>query len=169
MRILGVDPGTVRTGYGVIDEINGSLGFLESGVIRTSPTHSIPRRLKRIYSGLQGVIEQYRPDVISIENIFLAHNPRSALKLGHARGVAILAAVNRDLDVYEYTPAEVKKTIVGFGRADKSQVQQMVKRLLSLSDSPLSLDASDALALAICHSHSRTMVQRLSSGKGVQR
>ncbi len=165
MLILGVDPGTVDTGFGIINEENGSLGFLDCGVIRTSSTQPIPHRLKRIYEGLQDVIKQYRPDVISIENIFIARNVRSALKLGHARGVAILAAVNNNLDVFEYTPAEVKKTVVGSGRADKEQVQWMVKRLLSLSELPRSHDASDALALAICHSHCRRMDQRLGRKK----
>lgn len=162
MRILGVDPGTVHTGFGMIDEVSGSLDFLDCGVIRTSPAQPIPYRLKQIYSGLQRVIEQHSPDVISIEDIFIARNVRSALKLGHARGVAILAAINHDLEVFEYTPTEVKKSIVGYGRAGKDQIQQMVKHLLSLSNPPKQHDASDALALAICHSHSRKMRQRVS-------
>ncbi len=163
MRILGVDPGSVQTGFGIIHEDQSSLNYLACGVIRTSSSASIPSRLKRIYSELKIVMERYRPDVVSIENIFVARNVRSALKLGHARGVAILAAVNKDLEVVEYTPAEVKKTLAGSGRAEKSQVQHMVKALLSLSELPEPYDASDALALAICHSHSREMKGKMKA------
>ena len=165
MRILGIDPGLVQTGFGIIDEKDGSMVFLDCGVIRTSSSLPIPYRLKRIYSGLKHIIETQRPDVVSLENIFIARNVNSALKLGHARGAAILAAVNYDLEVFDYTPAEVKKAIAGFGRADKEQVQQMVKRLLSLSDLPNPHDASDALAIAICHSQSRKMHQKLKAGR----
>ena len=163
MRILGVDPGTVQTGYGVIQEVNGSLEFLECGVVRTSSSQPIPQRLKVIYKGLYRVIEMHRPDVISIENIFIAQNVRSALKLGHARGAAILAAVNSNLEVFEYTPTEVKKAIAGFGRAGKEQVQHMVKQLLTLREIPEPHDASDALAMAICHSHCRKLKSRLKN------
>ncbi len=163
MRILGVDPGSVQTGFGVIHEEQASLSYLASGVIRTSPASSIPSRLKRIYGELKIVMECYRPDVVSIENIFVARNVRSALKLGHARGVAILAAVNNGLEVVEYTPAEVKKTLAGSGRAEKSQVQHMVRALLALSELPEPYDASDALALAICHSHSREMKRMMKA------
>jgi len=163
VRILGVDPGSVQTGFGIIHEDQSSLNYLACGVIRTSSAAPIPSRLKRIYSELKIVMERYRPDVVSIENIFVARNVRSALKLGHARGVAILAAVNKDLEVVEYTPAEVKKTLAGSGRAEKSQVQHMVKALLSLSELPEPYDASDALALAICHSHSREMKGKMKA------
>ncbi|NOY53661.1 MAG: crossover junction endodeoxyribonuclease RuvC [Deltaproteobacteria bacterium] len=154
---MGVDPGSVRTGFGIIHEEQTSLHYLACGVVRTSSSSPISSRLKRIYSELKIVMERYRPDVVSIENIFVARNVQSALKLGHARGVAILAAVNQGLEVVEYTPAEVKKTLAGSGRAEKSQVQHMVKALLSLAELPEPYDASDALALAICHSHSREM------------
>lgn len=164
MRILGIDPGSVQTGFGIIDEKDGSMVFLDCGVIHTASSFPIPYRLKRIYSGLKRVIESHRPDVVSLENIFIARNINSALKLGHARGAAILAAVNCDLDVFEYTPAEVKKAIAGFGRADKQQVQKMVKSLLALPELPNPHDASDALAVAICHSQSRIMRQMLKAG-----
>jgi len=163
VRILGVDPGSVQTGFGIIDEEQTSLHYLACGVIRTSSKAPIPSRLKRIYSELKIVMNRYRPDVVSIEDIFVARNVRSALKLGHARGVAILAAVNSDLEVVEYTPAEVKKTLAGSGRAEKSQVQHMVKALLSLVELPEPYDASDALALAICHSHSREMKLKMKA------
>lgn len=163
MRILGIDPGSVQTGFGIIHEERTSLIYIDCGVIRTSSAAPIPARLKRIYHELKIVMERYRPDVVSIENIFVARNVRSALKLGHARGVAILAAVNSGLDVAEYTPAEVKKTLAGSGRAEKSQVQHMVKALLALSELPEPYDASDALALAICHSHSREMKLKMKA------
>ena len=117
--------------------------------------------MKKIYGGLREVIEKFGPHVMALENIFIARNVNSALKLGHARGVAILAAVNSDLDIFEYTPAEVKKAVAGNGRAGKEQVQEMVRLLLSQSRLPDSQDASDALALAICHSQYRVMRERL--------
>ncbi len=153
MRILGIDPGTIQTGFGMLMEEEGTLHHLGSGVIRTSSRAPIAHRLKKIYSELDRAIVRYRPDEISLENIFVAHNVRSALKLGHARGVAILAAVNRGLEVFEYTPAEVKKALTGSGRAEKEQVRYMVQMLLGLKELPGPCDVSDALALAICHSH----------------
>jgi crossover junction endodeoxyribonuclease RuvC len=161
VRILGIDPGTVKTGFGMIREERDSLHFLDCGVIHTSSKSAIAHRLKTIYSGLRNVIERYRPEVISLENIFVARNVNSALKLGHARGVAILAAVNQDLEVFEYTPAEVKKAVAGYGNAGKEQIQHMVRILLGSPEIPESYDASDALALAICHSQNRQMGQRL--------
>ncbi|MDX1765215.1 MAG: crossover junction endodeoxyribonuclease RuvC [bacterium] len=161
MQILGIDPGTVKTGFGMIRAEDGKLHYVDCGVIRTSAKSPIAHRLKAIYGGLKGVIERFSPHVIAVENIFIARNVNSALKLGHARGVAILAAVNSDLEVFEYTPAEVKKAVAGNGRAGKEQVQEMVRLLLSASRLPHSQDASDALALAICHSQYRTMRERL--------
>ncbi len=164
MRILGIDPGTRQTGFGIIQEQGSTLRFVDCGVIRTSPEGSLSRRLHQIYHELKRVIERHRPDTLSLENIFVARNVRSALKLGHARGASILAAVNHDVEVFEYSPAEVKKSIAGSGRADKRQVQQMVQRLLALPELPAPEDASDALALAICHSFCRVMQARLAAG-----
>ncbi|OIP64543.1 MAG: crossover junction endodeoxyribonuclease RuvC [Nitrospirae bacterium CG_4_9_14_3_um_filter_53_35] len=163
MRILGIDPGSVQTGFGIIEEKDGALVFLDCGVIRTSGTLPISYRLKRLYHGLNRIIESKRPDVVSLENIFIARNVSSAFKLGHARGAAILAAVNYGLEVFDYTPAEVKKAVAGFGRADKEQVQKMVKSLLALPYLPDPYDASDALAIAICHSQSRMMRRNLKA------
>ena len=162
MRILGVDPGTVRTGYGMIQEEGGALDHLECGVIRTEAAASLAERLGSIYRGLETVIRRHRPDAVSVESIFIARNVRSALWLGHARGAVLLAAVHHDLPVFEYSPAEVKKALTGSGRADKEQVQDMVRRLLALGGPRVAADASDALALAICHSHFREMQARLA-------
>ncbi len=162
MRILGIDPGTQQTGFGIIQEEGSNLRFVDCGVIRTSPKGPLSRRLHEIYHELRAVIERHRPDTLSLENIFVASNVRSALKLGHARGASILAAVNHQVEVFEYSPAEVKKSVAGSGRADKEQVQHMVQRLLALPEPPAPMDASDALALAICHSFCRVMRAQLA-------
>lgn len=161
MQILGIDPGTVNTGFGMIRADEGQLHYVGCGVISTSPKSPIAQRLKIIYDGLKEVIHKFGPHVMAVENIFIARNVNSALKLGHARGVAILAAVNSELDVFEYTPAEVKKAVAGNGRAGKEQIKEMVRLLLSQARLPDSHDASDALALAICHSQYREMRERL--------
>ncbi|ABR75152.1 crossover junction endodeoxyribonuclease RuvC [Actinobacillus succinogenes 130Z] len=149
--ILGIDPGSRVTGYGVIRQTGRTLEYLGSGVIRTQ-ADDLPTRLKRIYAGVTEIITQFQPDMFAIEEVFLAKNPNSALKLGQARGTAIVAAVNRDLPVFEYAARLVKQTVVGIGSADKSQVQDMVARILKLSDKPQA-DAADALAIAITHAH----------------
>lgn len=150
--ILGIDPGSRVTGYGVIRQMGRKLEYLGSGVIRTQ-VDDLPSRLKRIYAGVSEVIMQFRPDMFAIEEVFLAKNANSALKLGQARGTAIVAAVNNDLPVFEYAARLVKQTVVGTGAADKTQVQDMVTRILALSDKPQA-DAADALAIAITHAHS---------------
>lgn len=151
-RILGVDPGSRTTGYGIIDKIGPNLGFVTCGTIRTDSKQEMGDRLLLIYDGLRGVIEQYEPDVAAVEDVFLSQNPQSALKLGHARGVAVLAAMKSGLVVYDYLPRKVKQAVAGYGQADKQQVQHMVRALLELSSSP-SNDAADALAVAICHAN----------------
>ncbi len=154
MRIFGIDPGTDRTGYGCV-EVQGSRHHLVmSGAISSTPLASFPEKLLRIHKELVALLAECRPDSVAIENLFHASNARSALKLGHARGVALLAAVEAGLPISEYTPAEVKRAVVGYGRAEKHQVQQMVKLLLGLAVLPTPHDAADALAVAICHSHS---------------
>ncbi|MEM7219216.1 MAG: crossover junction endodeoxyribonuclease RuvC [Pseudomonadota bacterium] len=149
-RILGIDPGSVVSGYGIIEQ-SGSRApvYVTSGCIR-SPRGEMPARLGVIYAGVREVIRAYRPDAVSIERVFLARNPQSALKLGQARGVAIAAAVADDLPIAEYAPREVKLAITGTGGAAKDQVQYMVRVLLGLDGTPAE-DAADALALAICH------------------
>ena len=150
--ILGIDPGSRVTGYGVIRQVGQHLEYLGSGAIRTS-ADDMPTRLKRIYAGITEIITQFQPDMFAIEQVFMAKNPDSALKLGQARGTAIVAAVNHDLPVFEYAARLVKQTVVGIGSADKVQVQEMVARILQLSAKPQA-DAADALAIAITHAHS---------------
>ena len=154
MRIFGIDPGCERTGYGCV-ETNGSRHHLVAcGVITALPVASFAEKLLQIHSRLAALIAECRPECVAIENLFHAVNVRTALKLGHARGVAMLAAVEAGLPVVEYTPAEIKRAVVGYGRAEKHQVQQMVKLILSLPAVPSPHDAADALAVAICHVHS---------------
>jgi len=154
MRILGIDPGSRATGYGIIEEAGGRLRFVSCGVIRTKNGTDLPVRLREIYAGLCGVIATHRPDEAAVEDVFVAVNPRSALKLGQARGAAILAAMNNHLPVSEYGAKQVKLGVVGYGQADKQQVQHMIRVLLQLTSSPSS-DAADALALAVCHANRR--------------
>lgn len=150
--ILGIDPGSRVTGYGVIRQNGRQLEYLGSGAIRTA-VEDLPTRLKRIYAGVTEIITQFQPDMFAIEQVFMAKNADSALKLGQARGTAIVAAVNHDLPVFEYAARLVKQTVVGIGSADKVQVQDMVTRILQLSAQPQA-DAADALAIAITHAHS---------------
>ncbi len=147
--ILGIDPGSRITGYGVIRAEQGKFQYLDSGCIRTK-SDSLPTRLKQIYDGVSQIIELYRPDEMAIEQVFMARNPDSALKLGQARGAAIVATTNHDISVSEYSARQIKQAVVGTGAADKTQVQHMVTALLKLSATPQA-DAADALGVAICH------------------
>ncbi|MDF7666294.1 crossover junction endodeoxyribonuclease RuvC [Orbaceae bacterium ESL0727] len=149
--ILGIDPGSRLTGYGVIRQIGRQLTYLGSGCIRTA-ADDLPTRLQRVYAGVSEIILQFHPDMFAIEQVFMARNADSALKLGQARGAAIVAAVNNHLPVYEYAARLVKQSVVGTGSADKKQVQHMVKLLLKLPASPQA-DAADALGIAITHAH----------------
>lgn len=149
---MGIDPGSRTTGYGIIDRVGSNLGFVACGTIRTDSGEEINKRLVKIYDGLLGVIERYTPQVAAVEEVFLSQNPNSALKLGHARGVAVLAAMKSGLPVHDYSPRAVKQAVAGYGQADKQQVQHMIRALLELSSSP-SNDAADALAVAICHAN----------------
>jgi crossover junction endodeoxyribonuclease RuvC len=155
VRIFGIDPGSDRTGYGCVEVEGSRHQIVLSGAISTTGAKSFPEKLLTIHVGLTALLAECRPDCVAIENLFHAVNARSALKLGHARGVAMLAAVEAGLPVVEYTPAEVKRAVVGYGRAEKQQVQQMVKLLLGLAALPTPHDAADALAVAICHSHAQ--------------
>ena len=152
MKILGVDPGTLACGYAILESDGRSSRALDYGVVR-SRDESLPVRLKVIYEGLLVVIDRWKPDVAVVESLFSGINAQTALKIGEGRGVALLAAAGRGLPVFEYAPAEVKKSVVGTGRAHKSQVQEMVRLILSLPELPEPEDAADALAVAICHSH----------------
>lgn len=156
MRVFGIDPGSERTGYGCVDTDGRRHRLVMCGAIAALPGDAFPARLARIHKELSVLLAKCRPDCVAVENVFYATNVRSALKLGHARGVAMLAAVEADCTVAEYTPAEVKRAVVGYGRAEKHQVQHMVKLLLGLDKAPSPHDASDALAVAICHAHAHT-------------
>lgn len=151
--ILGIDPGSRVTGYGLIREHDRKIHYVDSGCIRTSEGE-FSDRLLQIFDGICHLIEQFNPNEVAIEQVFMHKNPNSALKLGHARGVAMVACASHRLIVNEYSARAVKQSIVGYGAAEKDQVKQMVVNLLMLSDSPQS-DAADALAIAICHSHMR--------------
>ncbi|MCF6290542.1 MAG: crossover junction endodeoxyribonuclease RuvC [Desulfobacterales bacterium] len=151
-RILGVDPGSRVTGYGVIAKQGQQLRLIACGVIKGHARDSLPERLRLIHDGLCEVIREHGPEAAAVEDLFVAINPCSALKLGHARGVAVLAAVQQGLEVHDYTPRMVKQAVVGYGQADKLQVQQMVRVLLRLTSLP-GQDAADALAVAICHAN----------------
>lgn len=159
--ILGIDPGSITTGYGLITQWGQKIQFISCGCIRTKGS-DLPLRLQIIFSDLQQLIEQYQPDEMAIENVFMANNPDSALKLGQARGAAICATTSHHIPVHEYTANQIKQSVVGKGHADKKQVQHMVKILLSLNDTPQA-DAADALAVAICHANTRNTMQAFTN------
>jgi len=161
MRVLGVDCGTEYTGYGVVELCpDNQLCCLSCGAIKLSSREPMARRLASIFEGLGSVIQEHQPDQVAIEEIFYAVNVKSALKLGQVRGVAMLAASSAGLEVAEYAPLSIKSAVVGYGRAEKHQVQHMVKRLLNLAEIPQPADAADALAIAICHLHTWATLQR---------
>jgi crossover junction endodeoxyribonuclease RuvC len=151
--ILGIDPGTAITGYGVIETVGNRLLFRDYGVIRTEAGTKLEKRLVQVYDGMSRLIDHWKPDEVAIEELFFNKNTRTALTVGQARGVLLLAAAHQGLPVGEYTPLQVKQAVVGNGRAEKQQVQYMVKVLLNLVSIPKPDDAADALAIAICHAH----------------
>ncbi len=163
MRILGVDPGSRITGYGVIQTRGNRLDFISCGTIRTAGEEDFSRRLLVIFSDLSEIIRTHAPEVAAVEEVFIDRNPRAALKLGHARGAAVVAAVHHGLEVFNYSPRWVKQNVAGYGQADKAQMQYMVRMLLGLSAAP-SRDAADALALAICHAHHAYHAHRIHHG-----
>lgn len=154
-RILGIDPGSRFTGFGVIDVVGDESAYVASGTI-SSPDGAFPERLRKIFESVGDIVEQYRPAVVSIESVFMARNAGSALKLGHARSAALCATFSHEVDVFEYSPREIKLAVVGTGAATKDQVQHMVVSLLKLDGAP-AVDASDALAAAICHANQRRL------------
>ena len=159
-RVLGIDPGSAVTGWGVVEATGTSLIHLAHGTVVTAGTQGQAARLERIYRGLEEVIDSYNPDGVCVERVFFARNAQSALKLGQARGVAILAAARRSLAVHEYAAVEIKAAVVGYGHATKQQVQMMIASLLRLRGK-LPADAADALAAAICHLHIQVLRARL--------
>ena len=163
IRILGIDPGSRVTGFGVIDVAGNRVTYVASGCVRTADG-SLPERLKTIYEGISEVVRSYQPLEMAIENVFMQKNAASALKLGQARGAAICAVVTQAIDVHEYSPTQIKQAVVGRGHADKAQVQHMVTALLKLPEIPQA-DAADALACAICHSNTRQSLDYLTAAQ----
>lgn len=161
MIILGIDPGSRATGYGLVEQQGNRLLHIDNGAIMTRSDDPLADRLALIYNQLEDLIQIFKPDAMAVEQVFVAKNPASALKLGHARGVALLAGVKAGLPVAEYTALQVKSAVVGYGRAAKSQVQHMTRTLLNLPEIAQE-DAADALAIAICHAHSHQLVSRIA-------
>ena len=155
--VLGIDPGTAITGYGLVWGEGDDLRLVDYGVITTPSDKSLPQRLQEIYRQLTALIQKRQPTAAAVEKLFFSRNVRTALNVGQARGVALLAMANAELEIHEYTPLEVKQAVVGYGRATKNQVQEMVKMLLGLDTVPQPDDAADAIAVAICHIHSARM------------
>lgn len=150
--VLGIDPGTALTGYGVVGtDARGDFVLLACGVFRTEPTTPMPMRLRELFADVQGVIDEFNPDEMAVEKLFFGRNVTTAISVGQARGAILLAAALRDCPVVEYTPAEVKQAISGYGNADKRQVQEMVQRTLELAEPPRPDDAADGVAIALCH------------------
>jgi crossover junction endodeoxyribonuclease RuvC len=168
MRILGIDPGLRTTGFGVVDVEGAALQYVASGTISTQHLDigALPLRLKVLFDGIREVVQRYTPDHASVEIVFVNVNPQSTLLLGQARGACITALVSSDLPVAEYTALQMKQAVVGYGRADKTQVQSMVQRLLSLPGLP-GPDAADALGLAITHAHAGSAMARLAHASGL--
>jgi crossover junction endodeoxyribonuclease RuvC len=156
VKVFGIDPGSARTGYGCIERQGSRHRLVICGSLAGGSRAAFPDKLKTIHAGLAALLARHRPDCVAVENVFHARNVRSALMLGHARGVALLAAAEAGIPVAEYAPAEIKRAVVGFGRAEKHQVQQMVKLLLGLDAPPSPHDVADALAVALCHLHTAT-------------
>jgi crossover junction endodeoxyribonuclease RuvC len=167
MRVLGIDCGGEATGFGVVEQdAAGTLVYITCGAVLLSARRPLPERLHQIFRDLGAVIEQHRPDQVAIEDVFYAVNAKSALKLGQVRGVAMLVAAQYGLEVAEYAPLSIKSAVVGYGRAEKHQVQQMVTRLLNLTSVPEPPDAADALAIAICHLHTSATLLRQQGAAG---
>jgi len=165
MRILGIDPGLLRTGFGIIERSGNQARHVAHGVIRISSNADLPARLKEVFDGIQATIREYRPDHSAVEEVFVNVNPRSTLMLGQARGAAIAALTAADLPVAEYTALQIKKAVTGHGRASKEQIQRLVCALLRLDQAP-SQDAADALACALCHANSARTADALSLAAG---
>jgi crossover junction endodeoxyribonuclease RuvC len=165
LKILGIDPGYAILGFGIIEMKGNKFSLIDYGTINTDVSMEMPDRLVQIYSGLMEIIEKYKPDEVAIEELFFNQNTKTAMMVSQARGVAILAIANSLLETHEYTPLQVKQGIVGYGRADKKQVQIMVKNILNLLENPKPDDAADALAIAICHGHTAEYNKKMKSSK----
>lgn len=161
MRILGIDPGYGITGYSIIDYIGNKFKLIDSGAIKTDAKMSFPLRLSEIYTDLNKIIDEYEPDAISVEELFFNNNAKTAINVAQARGVILVVGCQREIPTFEYTPLQVKQAVVGYGRADKIQVQKMVKTILGVDSLPKLDDTTDSMAAAICHAHSAKFSQKL--------
>lgn len=161
MKILGIDPGYAILGYGIIEMVGNKFNVIDYGAIITDSKMEMPERLKCIYASLMEIIAIHNPETASIEELFFNNNAKTALMVGQARGVAILACINSGLDIGEYTPLQIKQALVGYGRAEKKQIQSMVKTILNLDKVPKPDDTADALAAAICHGHCANYNKRI--------
>ncbi len=161
MRILGIDPGFAITGYSIIDYIGNKFNLITSGAILTDAKTSFPLRLEKIYYELKDIIDNYNPNCMSIEELFFNNNAKTAINVAQARGVILMTARINQVDTYEYTPLQVKQAVVGYGRADKMQVQRMVKMILNAEKLPKLDDITDSMAIAICHAHSAKFAEKL--------
>jgi crossover junction endodeoxyribonuclease RuvC len=158
MLVLGVDPGSIATGYGLVRKDGDKMACIHAGTVRSSGKVPFYERINKIFEAMSEIMKQYRPDEMAIEDVFFAKNVKSALKIGHARGAVLIAAVQCGVSIFEYTPLEIKQSVVGYGRAPKEQVRSMVRVILGMHETP-DLDTSDALATAICH-HNWTRYDR---------
>ncbi len=165
MRVLGIDPGSETLGWGVVDGSGTKYALVDFGTVKSNPKHAFSKRLLNIYNGVADVIERHSPDVLSVEDTFYAVNVGVALKLGQVRGTMLLLAEQWGIEIAEYAPRLVKQTVVGYGNAEKVQVQQMVKALLAMKEVPKPHDAADALAIAICHFHHCGPIGRLTASR----
>ncbi|MDR0850881.1 MAG: crossover junction endodeoxyribonuclease RuvC [Clostridiales Family XIII bacterium] len=165
MRIIGIDPGYAILGYGLVDLNANKFSLVECGVITTETSQAMPERLKILYGRLMEIISEFQPDAASVEELFFNNNAKTAIKVGEARGAVILACANSGLDIYEYTPLQIKQALSGYGRADKKQMQQLVKTYLNLDETPKPDDAADAVAAAICHGNSAGYYDKIGKAK----
>lgn len=161
MRILGIDPGYGITGYSIIDYVGNKFKLIASGAIKTDAKMSFPLRLSEIFTDLNLIIDEYQPDAISVEELFFNNNVKTAINVAQARGVILVVGCQRQIPTYEYTPLQVKQAVVGYGRADKIQVQKMVKTILNVEALPKLDDITDSMAIAICHAHSAKFAEKL--------
>jgi crossover junction endodeoxyribonuclease RuvC len=168
MRVFGIDPGSLTTGYGVIEKDGTRLAHVDNGVVRPKSGETFSKRLENIFDEIGRLLDQFKPDVVALEDAFFYKDVRAAMKLGHVRGIAMLAAVSKGLEVVEYAPSSIKQAVTGFGHATKAQVQKMVRTILKLPDVAAE-DASDALAVAICHLNSSKLKQLIENGDAKKR
>lgn len=166
MLVLGIDPGTARTGWGLVSREGNELALVDYGTVRTSSDASLPQRLQVLYRELGQIISSHQPSAVAVEKLFFNKNVRTAMTVGQARGVVLLAVAEAGLPVHEYTPLEVKQSVCGYGRASKDQIQKLVQMLLGLDSIPQPDDAADAIAIAICHIHSSRLHAMLAQYDG---